>query len=101
IVSTLTGIVVVSSPADVQKEGAVNAAGVQIKNLPLLDHRDLKKLLETHLGKPLTKGGRAQIVGEVVRYYRDHGRPLVDVSTPPQDVTNGVLQVLVLEGKVG
>lgn len=36
-----------------------------------------------------------------MRFLRRQGKPLVDVTTPPQEITGGALQVLVLESEVG
>jgi hemolysin activation/secretion protein len=37
---------------------------------------------------------------EIILYYRQHGRPLVDVLYPEQDVSNGNIQVVVMEGRL-
>jgi len=37
----------------------------------------------------------------IVLEYNRMGRPVVDAITPEQDVTHGVVQVVILEGKVG
>jgi hemolysin activation/secretion protein len=58
-------------------------------------------LLDQYLGKPLTLGGLASIEAAVITFYRQHNHPLVDVAVPPQDITNGVIQVVVSEYTVG
>jgi len=101
IVAKLNGIVLLGEPAAVAKDGAFGVSGVQVRGVPFLEQGDLKGKLGGFIGKPLTQAGRAKIVEEVVRYYRDQGHSVVDVTTPPQDITAGVLQVLVVEGSVG
>jgi hemolysin activation/secretion protein len=41
-----------------------------------------------------------QLQREIILYYRAHDRPLVDVLYPEQDVSNGMLQVIVIEGRL-
>ncbi|NNN07232.1 MAG: ShlB/FhaC/HecB family hemolysin secretion/activation protein [Elusimicrobia bacterium] len=101
IIDKLVGMILVADPKDVAGSGAPTAAGVQIKGIPLLERSRMKKKLGKYLGKPLTQAVRAQILSDIVLFYREHGRPVVSVTTPPQEITGGVLQVLVQEGKVG
>ena len=102
IVDKLVGIVLVADPNDVIHAGTPASKGVVIKDVPLLAGSDnLSEKLSRYLGKPLTEAARADIVFEIVLFYRGHGRPLVNVTTPSQEITGGVLQVLVVEGRVG
>ena len=101
IVSKLNGIVLLGEPKAVDKDGAFGVTGVQVRGVPLLEEGDIKSMLGGFIGQPLTQAARTQIVDEVVRYYRGQGHSVVDVSTPPQDITAGVLQILVVEGSVG
>ena len=97
----LSGLVLINDPKKVAK-GSLKAKGVQVNGLPLLDQSDdFKERLRSYLGQPFSEDVRAKIVNDVVLFYRSQGRAVVDVSTPPQELTGGVLQVLVLEGKVG
>lgn len=101
LIDKLTGIVLVKEVEAVVKEGLTNVRGVHAEGLPLLDNSDFKNRLSKRLGQPLTKGDRVKILDEIALYCREHGQPFVDVSILPQDVTDGVLQVLVLQAKVG
>jgi hemolysin activation/secretion protein len=101
IIPRLTGIAIVADPKDVVSTGTPNATGVQIKGLSLLENGGMREKLAAYLGKPLTESDRVKIVSEIVLFYRSRGRNTVDVRTPPQEITGGVLQVLVIEGKAG
>jgi len=101
IVSKLNGIVLLGEPKAVDKDGAFGVTGVQVRGIPLLEQSDIKAKLGGFIGQPLTQAVRTQIVDEIVGYYRGQGHAVVDVSTPPQDITAGVLQILVVEGSVG
>jgi hemolysin activation/secretion protein len=63
--------------------------------------KQLEKILSSHLGEPITKDLLKIIKEEIIAYYRSQRHPLVIVLVPSQDVSQGVLQVLTLEGKVG
>jgi hemolysin activation/secretion protein len=41
------------------------------------------------------------MVRDIVVYYRENDRPVVDVIVPEQDITTGVVQLIVLEGRLG
>ena len=101
LVDSLTGLVFVNDVEAVVREGLVNVRGVQVNAIAILDQADFKAQMAKYLGRPLTKGDRVKILDEVALYCRKHGQPFVDVSILPQDVTEGVLQILVLQAKVG
>ena len=101
IIKKLSGLIFVRDPKEVAATGVAKGSGLVIKNIPILDDEDFKSKMESYLGKPLTDAGRGKIIEEVVLFFRSQGRSVVDVSTPPQDITSGVLQLLVLEGNVG
>ncbi len=101
IIKKLSGLIFVRDPKEIAASGVAKGSGLVIKNIPILDDEDFKSKMESYLGKPLTDAGRGKIVEDVVLFFRSQGRSVVDVSTPPQDITSGVLQLLVLEGNVG
>jgi hemolysin activation/secretion protein len=41
------------------------------------------------------------MISDIILYYRNHDRPVVDVIVPEQEITSGSLQVVLLEGKLG
>jgi hemolysin activation/secretion protein len=98
---TLKGIRLVDTAAKIEAGGA-NETGISIVGLPMLDDPALKQQLNNLLGKPLVQDMLGGINTVLVNWYRDHDRPFVDVAFPAgQDVTNGVVQVVVTESKVG
>jgi hemolysin activation/secretion protein len=63
--------------------------------------KKLVGILSSHLGRTLTANLINTIKEEIVDYYESQNHPLVAVVVPEQDVSLGILQVLVIEGKVG
>ena len=53
------------------------------------------------VGKPISRKLIAEIQAEVVRLYRNSGHPFVHLSTPPQEISGGVLQIRVLDIVLG
>ena len=66
---------------------------------PLKDS-DFRAVAGELLDKPATLADLDRFAYKVVRYYRMHGRPLVDVRIPEQDVTDGIIRFVVTEFKV-
>lgn len=56
-----------------------------------------RDLLESYLNKSMTQNQLKHLINEIIVYYREHDYPLVDVYLPEQDVTDGVLQIVVVE----
>jgi len=57
--------------------------------------------LQPWLGKPVTLRRLTAIENRLIGWYRAHGHPFVSVTTPPQDITGGVIQIIVMEYHVG
>ncbi len=93
--------IVVLGPGEAALPGAAPEAAspsLVLDQAPRLEHtRGLRRFL----GQPLSMRRISQIEAEIVRDYRRAGRPFVDVSTPPQDLSGGRLQVRVIEYRLG
>ncbi|MGX1197342.1 hemolysin activation/secretion protein [Parvibaculum sp. MBR-TMA-1.3b-4.2] len=103
ILPELKGIVVRTAPGAVAKAG-VPTKGVDVSALSGADAAALDKVLQPFIGQPLRQRDLAAISRAVIAAFRSEGKPLVDVTFPPQDVTSGTVQLLVMEfhlGKIG
>jgi hemolysin activation/secretion protein len=96
----LTGLLVSGDPKEIHPRGAPTVQGVDVR-VPFLNQPEIKSRLESFLGKMCTKDTRDAIIQEIVLFYRSQGREMVSVTMPPQEITGGVLQVLVMEGYLG
>jgi hemolysin activation/secretion protein len=92
----LTGIVVLGG-ADPAL--ATPAAGIDVSRAPRL--ADDRRALQRFLGRPLSKKLIAEIEAEIAGHYRDAGFPFVNLTTPEQDITSGVLQIRALKFRLG
>ncbi|MBV9463331.1 MAG: ShlB/FhaC/HecB family hemolysin secretion/activation protein, partial [Verrucomicrobiae bacterium] len=98
----LRAAVFVPKAADVKKAG-LQAKGVQSHGLPLLkdEAEDFREVVQRYLGKPVTMRSLNELARDVVLFYRENDRPVVDVIIPEQDITNGVVQFVVMEARLG
>lgn len=96
----LRGVVFVAGSNAIQPEG-VNTDGIRIDSVPFLETGEFRALAEPYLGQPLTLRALNRLTRDVVLHFRRHGRPVVDVLVPEQNVSNGTVQILIVEGRLG
>jgi len=101
LVKSLKGLVFVDSPAKVVKSGISGVEGVRAEGIPLLQEPDFRRVVDGALGKPVTLLSLNNLVRDIVIYYREHDRPVVDVIVPEQEITSGVIQLVVIEARLG
>ncbi len=95
----LRGIVLVG-PVD--RLAASDTAGLDIAaTLPRLQRPDVARKLQAFFGRPISRRLISQIEATVVRVYRRQGFPFVEVSTPAQEISGGVVQLRVIEFHIG
>lgn len=100
LISTLRGLVFVPTPGSVLRSGT-GAHGIVLKGVEVPAEPGFLKLTSSYLGQRLTGARLNTLISDIILFYRSHDRPVVDVIVPEQEITNGVLQVVLLEGKVG
>ena len=104
-IPSLKGIVFIPSVKDFNPHGVSGSIlwknGLYIRSLPFLRNPAFLKDMESKLNKPLTFGGINEIISAVRLLYKSHSRPFVDVVAPPQNISSGILQVVVMEYRVG
>jgi len=103
IIERTKGVVLVGSEKDVKRTGLSGVKGVAIKDLDIPGSLDeLKARLEPiFLNKPLTEHVLVDLKKEILRYFSDHDRPIIHVEVPEQDVSAGVVQIVVIESVLG
>jgi len=102
VVPVLNGLVFLPSAQGVVPEGIARPAdGIDLSRVPLLSDPGLRASLQGFLGKPASLADLDRITKLAIQVHRAAGRPLVDVVVPPQDVSGGVVQIVVAEFRVG
>jgi len=100
LLKKLKGVVFVPSPHDVAA-GGVEAHGVVLKGVVVPAPKQFPACVEPYLGHTLTHGKLNTLIADVISFYRKHDHPIIDVIVPQQEITNGVIQLVLLEGHVG
>lgn len=97
----LNGVIIVKSEGEVKKEGAPATTGLVVRDIPLLQGKDFAAVVAPYLGQPMSENKIRDLEDDIVLYCRSKNRPLVDVILLDQAIQNGVIQLWLLEGKVG
>lgn len=106
----LKGIAFFSDPADVTRQGlgvdehsdrTNGALIISALPVPELQSPQFAARLQPYAGIALTTGVLDKLKKEISRYYQLLGRPFVSVTIPPQDISSGLLQILVVEARAG
>jgi hemolysin activation/secretion protein len=100
LVKQLNALVFVPTPDAVVKNGLTDH-GIDLKSVQVPVPEHFVSVVMPYLGRPVTRGSLNTMIQSIIVYYREHDHPVVDVAVPEQDITNGVMQVVVLEGHVG
>lgn len=98
LVNQLLGVVLLPRPGDVRPDGWPGVEGIwhDFDEFP----RSVGLALQQYIGRPVSLGSLDQMVKDVVIAYREGDRPVVDVLLPEQDITSGVVQLVVIESKL-
>ena len=100
LIAHLKGLVFVPTPAAIDKQGT-KVRGILLKGVAVPSERAFRHLASSYLGQQITGDKLNSMINDIILYYRNHDRPVIDVIVPEQEITNGSLQVVLLEGKLG
>ena len=101
LLAELKAIVFVPSQKAVKPAGLENVRGIHREDLEVPAPVQFDQLAAAYLGKPVSMASVNQLSRDLVLFWRAHDRPVVDVVVPEQDITSGVLQLIVTESRVG
>lgn len=87
--------------ADPNKTLIDNLTQVTFSGFSVMDEASLQQAVAPFIGQPLSAAGLAELKYAITRLYYDKGYVLVKVTTPPQDVSSGVLNVVIYEAQIG
>lgn len=71
------------------------------RSLQIPSPRTLAARLRRWLGQPLTAGGLATLADEILVHYDGEGFPVVSLEAPEQDLSSGVLRLVIEIGRYG
>ncbi len=98
LVNQLLGVVLLPRPGDVRPDGWPGVEGIwhDFSDFP----RPVGLSLQNYIGRPVSLGSLDRMVKDVIVAYREGDRPVVDVLLPEQDITSGVVQLVVIESEL-
>lgn len=99
LLASLKGVVVVARTLDVKKKGRSGVSGILTEGVVLPEK--VQNSFAQYLGQPLSLAVLDQMVRGAVVAFRSSDMPVVDVLVPEQEINDGVLQLVVIEGRVG
>ncbi len=101
LLAALRGLVFVAGAKHVIATGvpitAAGSSGIDVSQVPALNDARFGTQLTAFLGRPVTLADLEHIKAQTMSWLRAHQHPFVDVTIPPQNIANGVVQVLVTE----
>ncbi len=96
----IAAIVLLSAPEQ-QLNDDTARAGVDLSRVQPPGSARLEARLRELLGQPIDRSILDRMRSTISDHYRTEGRPFLDVGIPRQDVTEGVVQLVVTEYRVG
>ena len=102
LVNELLGVIVLDNPDDAE-ESPESIAGVDVRAASTMMHSNgFRRIVSKYVGQPVSLLSLNKLSRDIVLFYRKHNQPVVDVSIPAgQDITDGVVQIVVTEGRIG
>ncbi|WP_221796349.1 ShlB/FhaC/HecB family hemolysin secretion/activation protein [Aquisediminimonas sediminicola] len=96
--AALKAVVLLATSSDVLVDAA---SGIDTHRVARLDNPAARAILAPYLGRPLSRRLIGELQIAITRYYRARGFPFLSVSIPEQEVTQGILQIRVIEFTAG
>lgn len=102
VIPVLKGLVFLPDIRALKPEGPTpGTTGISHDGLPLLGRDNFTRSLSAYLGKPLTISDLNTISLDTSAFYKKNGHPFVYVIVPPQNVSAGIVQIVVTEYRLG
>jgi len=96
------GLILIGNREDLNPSGYENVQGVMSYNATYPGSIvALKKRVRPYFERSLDHHTIMEIKDAVFAYYQDHNQPAVTITIPKQDISDGVLQLVVTEQKLG
>ncbi len=82
-------------------EAKVKVAQFKFSGNTVITTEDLQEVVASAIGKTLTLRELSEVAGLVSEHYAANGYILAQAYLPPQEIRGGVVEIAILEGKVG
>ena len=98
--SALKGIVLLGEAGQVVPDGIEGAPGIDTR-VSAIPPAQAKALLNRFLNRPASMATLGEIRKVLLRWLAANGKDVASVIVPEQEIRSGILQVLVLNGRMG
>jgi hemolysin activation/secretion protein len=98
---TLKGLLFLEGPAEPGVALPLSPTAIDTARIAQLDDPEFRAALAPFLGKKLSLAVLQDIRKTTLDWLRGHRRPFVDVSVPPQNISSGIVQVVVTQYSLG
>lgn len=96
----IRSLVFYGDPDDTQPLAEHLDEGIVVRGLDIPSEPRFRTTIEPFLERPLTFQALQRIARQTVLHYRAEDYPVVDVIVPEQDISDGVVRILILEGRI-
>ncbi len=79
----------------------ISVTSIRITGLTIFSEANLLELLGDAAERELTLAGLQAYADRITQHYRDAGYLLAHAYLPPQEIRNGIVEIAVLEGRLG
>ena len=102
LIRRLKGLIFYGENDSVKLNGELNFSGIKTEDVFIPDEQDFMCIMKGFLGKEITEKEIQTIRTKIIDYYKKHNYSFVVVNMPSgQNITTGVLRVLVVQGRLG
>ena len=99
-IERLRGVITVPAAEQANEPVPAHVSGVDISRTPLLSDPAAAELIKLFLNKPMSFGSADRLCSALRTWLRTMGQPFVAVYVPPQEVTAGVIRVVVQRARL-
>jgi hemolysin activation/secretion protein len=101
LIRNLRGIIFSRVGTEIPRQMRHQITGIRTVDLPLLETKEFVDTMSVYLGKPVSLSTINDIKMQLAKYYRKRNYPIVTSVVPEQEVTHGVLNLVVIESRLG
>ena len=98
--ASLRGLIFLADPVQIQPLGIPNFQGVESR-VSFLSKSQAEKIASPYLQKPVSMKTLSEIRKKVNEWLASTGRTVATVIVPEQEIRGGVIQILILSGRLG
>jgi hemolysin activation/secretion protein len=100
VTANLTGIVFLGTVGEVAPTGRPTSSGIKT-TVPGRGFSEASRIAQPYIGKAVNFSDLDDVCRQVTAYFESVNQPVVTALVPEQEIRGGVVQILVVRGKMG